>query len=323
MKDRYDRKIDYVRISITDRCNLRCKYCMPEDGIKLLEHSDILSYEKILKICEAFTKIGITTFKITGGEPLVRKGVIEFIKALKALDNVKEVTLTTNGVLIDRMAESLIESKVDRINVSLDTLDRDRFFEITRRDSLDIVLKGIYRMVDLGFKNLKINSVPIKPLISKDLLGLANLAKDMPISVRFIELMPIGKGNEYIGSTREDILRILEANFGRALAYEGKLGNGPAKYIKFKDFIGYIGFIEALNDKFCDDCNRIRLSATGFLKLCLHYDYGFDIKDLVDDLGVDDLAIKLENIIYKKPKSHNFGERKNHADNKNMNQIGG
>lgn len=323
MKDRHGRVIDYVRISLTDRCNLRCIYCMPEDGIELLKHEDILRYEEILKLCSAFIKIGITTFKLTGGEPLVRKGVPEFIKELKALPGTKEVTLTTNGILLEKMANELIDSGIDRINVSLDTMDAEEFKRLTRFDKIDTVVSGIDKLINLGYGNLKINTVPIQPIKPEDIIKLAELARKKPLSVRFIELMPIGEGTEYSGSSSKHILNILEREYGPAKVFEGKLGNGPANYVKFDKFKGYIGFIEALNSKFCGKCNRIRLSSTGFLKLCLHYDYGMDISEWIGNLSVDELAEKLSEIIYHKPKAHMLGQKTEHTENKRMNQIGG
>ncbi len=323
MKDRYGRVIDYVRISLTDRCNLRCIYCMPEEGIELLKHEDILRYEEILKLCSAFIKIGISTFKLTGGEPLVRKGVPKFIRELKALPGTREVTLTTNGVLLGKMANELVDSGIDRINVSLDTMDAEEFRRLTRFDKIDTVLDGIDKLIKLGYENLKINTVPIQPIKPEDIIKLADLARNKPISVRFIELMPIGEGTEYSGSSSELIMSILEDKYGLAKAYQGKLGNGPANYVKFDKFKGYIGFIEALNSKFCGSCNRIRLSSTGFLKLCLHYDYGVDISGFINKLSVDELAEKLAEIIYDKPKAHMLGHKTEHTENKRMNQIGG
>lgn len=323
MKDRYGRVIDYVRISLTDRCNLRCIYCMPEEGIELLKHEDILRYEEIIKLCKAFIKIGITTFKLTGGEPLVRKGVPDFVRELKALPGTKEVTLTTNGILLEKMANELVDSGIDRINVSLDTMDASEFKRLTRFDKIDTVTNGINKIIDLGYEKLKINSVPIQPLNPKDIIKLADLAREKPISVRFIELMPIGEGTEYSGSSSENIMNILEHEYGPAEVFDGKLGNGPANYVKFDGFKGYIGFIEALNSKFCGKCNRIRLSSTGFLKLCLHYDYGVDISELIRTLSVDELAEKLVEIIHNKPKAHKLGQKTEHTENKRMNQIGG
>ncbi len=323
MRDKHNRNIDYVRISLTDRCNLRCVYCMPEDGIELVEHDDVLRYEQILKLCSAFIENGITRFKLTGGEPLVRRGIIDFIRDLKALSGTEEVTITTNGVLLESMGADLVEAGIDRINVSLDTLDRQAYKELTRFDKLDTVLRGIDAVLETGFKNLKINSVPIQPIVKEDILKLVEFAKEKPISVRFIELMPIGEGSEYTGSSSEEIIKIIESEYGKAKVYTGKLGNGPAEYIKIDNFTGYIGFIEAMSSKFCHKCNRIRLSSTGFLKLCLHYDYGVDIKEYIDKLSVEELSKKLNEIIYNKPKAHKLGLEVEHMELKNMNQIGG
>lgn len=323
MKDKYSRNIDYLRISLTDRCNLRCRYCMPEEGIELIHHEDILSYEELLKLCKASIKIGINNFKLTGGEPLVRLGLAEFVKSLKGLEGCKEVTLTTNGVLLKDQAPALIEAGIDRINISLDTMDREKYFNITRRDKLKDVLDGIDLLLELGFQNLKINSVPTKPVDKEDLIKLVSLARDNPIDIRFIQLMPIGLGDENEGYSREEIKALLDENFGSSTPYLEKLGNGPAKYFSYEDLQGKIGFIDAIHDKFCSECNRIRLSATGFLKLCLHYDLGEDISQEIKTLDEEKLAEYIESIIYKKPLMHKMGQVAKNIEIKNMNQIGG
>lgn len=322
MKDQYNRNIEYIRLSLTDRCNLRCKYCMPETGVKLLNHEDILSYEELLKLAKSLVKLGINTFKLTGGEPLVRLGVLDFIKRLKEIEGVKEVTLTTNGILLYEMAQGLIESGIDRINVSLDTLDEEKYRDLTRGGDLNLVLKGINKLLDLGFENIKINCVPLDDSSEEDILSIARLAKDKRISVRFIELMPVGQGVSYRAYDNRTILDLLSREFSVPKSYVGKLGNGPANYYSFEGFLGKIGFIDALNNKFCGDCNRIRLTASGFLKLCLHYNLGTNIRELLK-LDQDHLSEKLEEIIYKKPKEHKLGEFGLDRDDRNMNQIGG
>lgn len=296
---------------------------MPEEGIELIRHEDILTYEELLKLCKSSIKIGIRNFKLTGGEPLVRLDLADFVKSLKSLDGCEEVTLTTNGVLLKDQGKDLIEAGIDRINISLDTMDREKYFKITRRDRLDDVLQGIDLLLELGFKNIKINSVPTKPLDKEDLVELVSLGKNKPIDIRFIQLMPIGLGEESQGCSRDEIKTILDENFGASSPYLEKLGNGPAKYFSYEGLEGRIGFIDAIHDKFCSDCNRIRLSATGFLKLCLHYDLGEDISEEIRTLDEDSLADYIGSLIYNKPLMHKMGQEASNIEIKNMNQIGG
>lgn len=327
MVDQYGRMIDYVRISVTDRCNLRCTYCMPAEGVARLSCADILSYEEIIKACAAFGRLGIKKIKLTGGEPLVRLNIVSLIKALKALPGIEQVTMTTNGVLLAPMAKSLIEAGLDGINVSLDTLDRASFEQLTRFDQLNGVLEGIRAVLALNYKNLKINCVPIMGFNDEQIVAIADFAKNHGVAVRFIELMPIGLAKGYSPLGKEAILTQLVAAFGEAVPWSGTLGNGPAEYWTFSGFRGKIGFIEAMNNKFCDQCNRIRLTSDGFLKLCLHYNVGLTIKDLLrncDDLT--EITAILEREIYGKPKEHHFREAIAHdelVDQRGMSQIGG
>lgn len=324
MKDKYDRPIDYIRISLTDRCNLRCIYCMPEDGVDLVRHEDILSYEELIRLCKALIKIGINNFKLTGGEPLVRLNITDFIGQLKSLEGVGEVTITTNGVLLEDMGLDLMESGIDRINVSLDTLDPDKFHALTRGGDLNKVLRGIDLITGQGFDKLKINAVPIKPIDAKDLADLIRLGEDRPIDIRFINLMPIGQGDEGSGYSKDEMKEIIDRAYGKGQIYLGKRGNGPAQYYSYPGLKGKIGFIDAIDDKFCHKCNRIRLSATGFLKLCLHYNVGENIRNLINDNSIEDLAIELERIIYNKPLMHQMGQSDSKfTESRNMNQIGG
>lgn len=325
MKDSFDREIDYLRISVTDRCNLRCTYCMPEEGINCMKHEDILRFEEIYKIVKVCTKVGIKKVKITGGEPLVRRGVLHLVKDIKLMDGIEQVTLTTNGVLITKYKEEILNSNLDGINISLDSLNRDTYSKITRRDNLEDVLKGIQFCLDMGIKT-KINCVVMKQTNSKELVNIANLAKDKDLCVRFIELMPIGIGQQNETISNKDVFMLCEEKFGKLIPDDKKHGNGPAVYYKPKDFVGSIGFISALSNCFCKDCNRIRLTADGFLKLCLQYDSGINVKKLVrSGTSSVELAKILREQIYKKPRQHSFEDYtdKNHIECKIMSQIGG
>ena len=325
MLDKLNRKIDYLRISVIDRCNLRCVYCMPEEGLESIPHEEILTYEEILRICETVSQLGIKKIKITGGEPLVRKDIVNLIRDIKNLDKIEQVTLTTNGILLYDMLDDLYDAGIDAINISLDTLKEDNFKQITRRDGLEKVLMAIDKAYNLGIR-VKINCLAIRDFNINELADIANFAKDREIDVRFIELMPIGFGKKYTQIDNDEILSILESNFGTFEPVTEKRGNGPAKYYKNKDMKGCIGFISAISHEFCESCNRIRLTSNGFLKLCLHYNKGIDLKAPIrSGISDEDLKELIHDTIWNKPLSHKFGHTNGEKDIevKNMVQIGG
>ena len=325
MLDKLNRKIDYLRISVIDRCNLRCVYCMPEEGVESIPHEEILTYDEILRICETVSQLGIKKIKITGGEPLVRKDIVNLIRDIKNLDKIEQVTLTTNGILLYDMLDDLYDAGIDAINISLDTLKEDNFKQITRRDGLEKVLMAIDKAYNLGIR-VKINCLAIRDFNINELADIANFAKDREIDVRFIELMPIGFGKKYTQIDNDEILSILESNFGTFEPVTEKRGNGPAKYYKNKDMKGCIGFISAISHEFCESCNRIRLTSNGFLKLCLHYNKGIDLKEPIrNGISDEDLKKLIHDTIWNKPISHKFGHASEEQDIelKNMVQIGG
>ena len=325
MLDKLNRKIDYLRISVIDRCNLRCVYCMPEEGLERIPHEEILTYQEILRIGESVSQLGIKKIKITGGEPLVRKDIVNLIRDIKNLDKIEQVTLTTNGILLYDMLDDLYDAGIDAINISLDTLKEDNFKQITRRDGLEKVLMAIDKTYNLGIR-VKINCLAIRDFNINELADIANFAKDREIDVRFIELMPIGFGKKYTQIDNDEILSILESNFGTFEPVTEKRGNGPAKYYKNKDMKGCIGFISAISHEFCESCNRIRLTSNGFLKLCLHYNKGIDLKAPIrSGISDEDLKVLIHDTIWNKPLSHKFGHTNGEKDIevKNMVQIGG
>ncbi|MGN1033538.1 MAG: GTP 3',8-cyclase MoaA [Intestinibacter sp.] len=324
MIDKLNRNIDYLRISVTDRCNLRCTYCMPEEGVPEIRHEDIVSFDEIIRICRVVAKLGIKKIKITGGEPLVRKGIVELIRQINDIDGIEEITMTSNGVLLNEMVHDLKDAGVSAVNVSLDTLDRENFAKITRRDKMDEVIKGIKESTKLGIKT-KINCLVIKEHNYNELCDIATFARDYNIQVRFIELMPIGCGKQFTGIPNEEVLKMLEEKFGEFEVVNEKIGNGPAKYYKNKDFKGYIGFISAISNEFCEECNRVRLTSNGFLKLCLHYNKGIDLKDpLRNGISDDELQDKIYKAIYNKPIHHEFYKYDSvDVEEKNMVEIGG
>ena len=325
MLDKLNRKIDYLRISVIDRCNLRCVYCMPEEGIESIPHDEILTYDEILRICEIVSELGIRKIKITGGEPLVRKDIVNLIRDIKNIDKIEQVTLTTNGILLHEMLDDLYDAGIDAINISLDTLNKDNFKKITRRDGLEKVLMSIDKAYDLGIR-VKINCLAIRDFNLRELDEIASFAKDREIDVRFIELMPIGFGKKYTQIDNDEILSILESRFGTFEIVTEKRGNGPAKYYRNQNMKGCIGFISAISHEFCESCNRIRLTSSGFLKLCLHYNKGIDLKEPIrNGISDEDLKKLIHDTIWNKPISHKFGHASEEQDIelKNMVQIGG
>lgn len=319
MKDQFQRTIDYARISITDRCNLYCTYCRPDHEEKL-SHEDILRYEEILRLCKILTKIGIDKFKITGGEPLVRKGCAGFIHELKKMDGVNKVTLTTNAVLLARDLDKLAEAGIDGINVSLDFMDREKYKKITGYDGYEQVMKAVKEAVYMGL-NVKINAVLTEKTTMEDIQKFIDYIKDHNICVRFIEQMPLGKKQITSSLSRDEIKKNLRDQGIRFHKVDQRIGNGPAVYEMMEGYKGMIGWIEALHGKFCDTCNRIRITSTGGIKPCLYYEETGNLRDLLRD-GSSDEEIRdvLKTMIYQKPQAHHFEEKP--SDSK-MYTIGG
>jgi len=323
MKDQFDRKIDYMRISVTDRCNLRCQYCMPQ-GISLEQHDDILSYEEIMHVCKAAVSLGIVRFKITGGEPLVRKGCVDFIASLKELPGVEQVTLTTNGILLPTYLDALVAAGIDGVNVSLDTLDNEQYQKLTgsKQATASQVIESIENCAELGIKT-KVNSVLLAQT-NESLTKMAALAVELPLSVRFIELMPIGTASVFEGIPMDEALECLQGVWPDLHPDHSKQGNGPARYYASAKLKGRIGFIDAVSHSFCEQCNRVRLTATGRLKLCLCYDDELDVKEMLrNNVSAEELQNAIKASITTKPRAHCFSEPTFITEQSNMNQIGG
>jgi len=324
MIDHYGRDIDYARISITDRCNLRCVYCMPETGIDKVSCDDILSYEQIVRVCRVLARQGIRKLKITGGEPLARKDVPSLIACLKAIPGIEHVSLTTNGVSLAVVAQELTEAGLDSINISLDTLDPDRYRLLTRRGSVHDVLLGIAGAAAAGIQSIKINCVPIAGMNDQDLVSLAALAQNQDIHVRFIEMMPIGLGKQFRRVEPDLLRKLLEEAYGTMELYRGKLGNGPARYYSLPGFRGKIGFISAVSECFCEKCNRVRLTADGVLKTCLHLDEGVSLLPALSQDNDDLLKQQIGWAIRNKPAKHDFASEASWGmERRMMSQIGG
>ena len=316
------RRIDYMRVSITDRCNLRCRYCMPEDQ-PFIEHDQILRYEEIIRICRAATKLGVRNIKITGGEPLVRRGCCELIEQIKALPGIEHVTVTTNGVLLEEVVPRFREIGVDGVNISLDTLRPDVYAKITGRDSFDAVWRGLCAAVDAGLR-VKINCVPLSGVNEDELCSLAMLARDWPVDVRFIEMMPIGLGGSMEPVPAETVRAHVREAFPDLTPDPKKHGFGPARYFTSGALKGSIGFIEAVSHSFCTGCNRVRLTSEGFFKLCLYHDDGADLRALLRGGANDDeIAGAMSRAILKKPRAHAFIPGQAAEESRGMSQIGG
>lgn len=327
MIDSFGRTIDYVRLSVTDRCNLRCLYCMPECGVEQMSHMQVMRFEEMLRLCRVLSGMGVKKFKVSGGEPLVRRGVCDFIADLKMLPGVEQVTLTTNGVLLRQNLEQLKRSGIDGINISLDTLNEFTFRELTRIGDIDSVLDGLQAALAAKICPIKINALLLKGKNDGELETLAALARDMELSVRFIELMPIGLGTVYEPVSGEEVLRRLTAAYGEPEEYDRPMGNGPAKYYSFPGFKGKIGLINAISHAFCSSCNRVRMTSDGWLKLCLQYDIGVDLLTPLRR-GASDAELQelVAQAVAQKPEKHGFDKERGQIDNreiKNMNSIGG
>lgn len=325
MTDQYQRIIDYIRVSVTDRCNFRCQYCMPEEGVESICHTEIMTYEEILRVLRLAAGLGIKKVKITGGEPLVRKGVCELIREIRRIRGIESVTITTNGALLGQYLPELLEAGVSGINISLDTLNRERFRYITRRDDYDKVRMSIEQAAAAGV-SVKINCIPMRGFNEDELADIAGLAKDKPLAVRFIEMMPIGMGVESTGIYQDEIQRILETQYGRMCPVEEVLGNGPAKYYQLPGFQGRLGFISAVSHEFCEECNRVRLTADGILKPCLNYESHMNLKyEMRRGIEEKELEKMLKEAIYTKPRCHAFGDqtKKETQEKRKMAGIGG
>lgn len=314
MKDLFNREIDYLRISITDLCNLRCAYCMGKDGVKKTTHDKILTPERIHEIVETSTKLGIKKVRITGGEPLVRHGLIEIIKAISSVEGIEEICLTTNATLLEKYAQELFDNGVRKLNISLDTLQKHKYAKITRGGNIDDVFAGLKRAKNVGFKNIKINTVLIGGFNDDEILDFKDFAIKNDLTVRFIELMPIGES-----------LKFNKTSFVTSNIIFKKLGplelekiDGVSTIYKLNDKNAKIGLISPLSHSFCGTCSRLRLTSDGKLRPCLHSSFEID----TNGLKGEQLLEAIKKAILSKPKSHNLNNGQITNDKK-MNEIGG
>ena len=326
MRDGYGRIIDYMRVSITDRCNLRCRYCMPE-GVELVPMRNVLTYEEIAEICRQAASLGISKLKVTGGEPLVRACCPDLIAMLKGIPGIEQVTMTTNGVLLREHLPALLEAGLDAVNISLDTLRRDRYAAITGQDALPSVLEGVGDVLESGLR-VKLNVVLQKGLNDGEWLALAALAEKRKLDVRFIEMMPIGSGREVPGVSNERLLAMLRSRFPALEEDRSVHGNGPAQYVRLPGWRGGIGFISAIHGRFCGHCNRIRLTAQGRIKPCLCYGETVNLMPILREepagAGREEaLRAALREAIASKPRQHCFEEAEQITETGRMVSIGG
>ncbi len=324
--DKFDRPINYLRISVTDRCNLRCLYCMPAEGVAAQSHADILRYEEFVAIARAAARLGISKIRVTGGEPLVRLGIVNFIRQLAAISGIDDLSMTTNGILLPRYARELADAGLQRVNISMDTLKPERFRFITRRGELEDVLAGIAAAHKAGLEPLKINMVVIRGLNDDEVVDFARLTLDKKWHVRFIEIMPLGENEHWAGSgyisTPELKVRI-EQEIAPLIPAKMRVGSGPARYYQLPGAVGTIGFISPVSEHFCKTCNRLRLTADGKLRPCLLSDYEIDLRTPLragtNEKEIMELIVKAIN---EKPERHHLADCEfPHA--RSMSEIGG
>ncbi len=325
LRDRFNRRINYLRISLTDRCNLRCIYCVPPEGERKLRHKDILRYEELLRIARIAIKLGINKIRLTGGEPLVRKGVGEFIPMLTSLDGLDDVSLTTNGVLLRDNLAMLKSAGITRINVSLDSLKSLNFKYITRFDYFSKVWEGIEKARDMGFSPIKLNIVTMRGINDNEVLDFGRLAIEQPFHIRFIECMPIGlQSNTSAFISNAEVEKLLVDRFGPLVSVSPEKNDGPATRFRFEDGKGEIGFISAISHSFCHTCNRIRLTADGKLLPCLLSDSEVDLKGPLRRGCLDEELIEVFlEAVNSKPQHHLLQGENHQKVHRKMCSVGG
>lgn len=330
-RDSFGRVIDYLRISVTDRCNLRCVYCMPPQGVPWRPREEILRYEEIIRIVQAAAELGVRKLRLTGGEPLVRLDLPDLVAALASIPGIEEVSLTTNGVLLDHLAEPLAAAGLARVNVSLDTLQPERFARITRFGRLDQVWRGIEAAERAGLTPIKINMVVIRNLNDDEIEDFARLTFSRPWNVRFIELMPVKNEDDWgmdFPSAGERFVPVAEmrerlAALGELTPVHGLRGNGPAQIYRLPEAVGTIGFINPVSQHFCDSCNRLRLTADGWLRPCLLHDGEVNLRPaLREGADIAELQTLIMQTVQGKPRSHQLPQHVVPRD-RGMSAIGG
>jgi cyclic pyranopterin phosphate synthase len=328
--DRFGRKHTYLRISVTDRCNLRCLYCMPEEGMVFMDQNKLLSFDQILEVARTAVKLGIRKFRITGGEPLVRPGLEELVAGLSALPGVDDISLTTNGILLAPQAAKLKQAGLKRVNISLDTLDKARFNMIARRGNLDKVWEGIEAAAEAGLTPIKLNCVLLKGINEDEIGRFLKLSMEQPLHIRFIEYMPIGHDDASWRNHYLPLTRVLEEAERLGLEVEqdeGPSGSGPSENWRVAGGVGTFGLIHPISEHFCKNCNRLRLTAEGHIKPCLYWVDELNVKPaLGSPEAMEELFLKAMDI---KPENHEMaarlaGDKQSHVPTeRRMSQIGG
>ncbi|HLH40847.1 MAG TPA: GTP 3',8-cyclase MoaA [Bryobacteraceae bacterium] len=324
--DSFGRLHDNLRISVTDRCNIRCFYCMPEAGVKFQPHDQILRFEEIERFVRVAVTLGVRKVRVTGGEPLVRKDLPVLIRKLAAIEGVQDLALTTNGVLLGEQARALYDAGLRRINVHLDTLDRERFKQITRRDDLAKVLEAIEICRELGYGPIKINAVAVKNLVEADIVPLARFGRERGIEIRYIEFMPLDAQNLWDRGRvllAEDIIAMLEREIGPLEEIAGGDPRAPATEYRFADGIGRVGFIASVSRPFCLNCNRIRLTADGKLRYCLFAIEETDVRSILRGGSDEDLRAAIRANVSAKWLGHEINSTQFVPPPRPMYSIGG
>ena len=317
MIDQFGRNINYMRLSVTDKCNLRCRYCMPAEGVCLREHKDMLTEDEMITAVEAAASLGVRKLRITGGEPLVKKNIVSICRRAALVEGIEEVCLTTNGLMLPKLAEDLKDAGVKRLNLSLDTLDPEKYAYITRIGTLDDFMAGLNAALDAGFEKIKINAVLIGGFNDDEIVPLAELTKQFPVDMRFIEMMPMYDSGDFKEASFVPYTKVLET-LPEAVPVESD--GGVAKLYRLPGAMGNVGLISPLNAHFCGSCNRIRVTADGKIKPCLHSDVEYSIKGM----DFDGMKAELEKAIWNKPQWHGDLDAVHRSQaGRNMNQIGG
>jgi GTP 3',8-cyclase len=326
LKDGHGRVIGDLRVSVTDRCNFRCQYCMPAEGLPWLERAEILRFEEIARLVELFGAMGVHDVRLTGGEPLVRREFPRLAEMLASIDDVHDLSVTTNGFLLERDAEALVRAGIDRFNVSIDALQRDRFFEITRRDALPQVLRGLEKLAEYPEAHpIKINAVAIRDFTEEEAIPFAEFARRTPYEVRFIEFMPLDGDHAWTDDqvlTGAEIRAAIDAVY--PLEPEPREPHATARVYRFKDGRGRIGFINPVSEPFCGDCNRVRLTADGRLRTCLFSLNETDLRTPIRE-GADDGELEriIRDAVWRKELKHHVGEPGFIQPARSMSAIGG
>lgn len=329
LTDRFGRRHDYLRLSVTDKCNLRCVYCMPEEGLPFFPDDKVLSKEEIVTLVQQFAKLGIRKVRLTGGEPLLRRDILEIVAGIRSIPEIEDIAITTNGLALPRLAKPLKEAGADRLNISLDTFDEACYKEMTRGGRLQQVLAGIEAASQQDFKAIKLNTVVIQGQNQQELVDFLRYTLDHPVNVRFIEFMPIGGGqlkwqDNYAGI--EEVFKICEAQGWEYEAIDLR-GNGPSDNYQIKGAQGSFGLIHPVSCQFCESCNRLRVTADGCLKSCLYWDDEVDLRGSLTDF--DEFSRKVSQALDMKPENHEMAlDEQEKVQNKkptwrHMSQIGG